>query len=180
MKAKLLFAALFACVTLTAHAADPAVVSAAACFTPDEDCTSQIVGVLSRSKAEILVQAYSFTSAPIARALVSAKRRGGDVRVILDKSQRTERYSSADFLATSGVAVWDDSKHAITYNKIMVIDDDLVITGIFNFTKSVQFRNAENVILLKSRDIAERYIENWQHHLSHSVVYRGHVARGMR
>ena len=39
------------------------------------------------------MQAYSFTSAPIAKALVEAHKRGVDVRVILDKSQRTEKYS---------------------------------------------------------------------------------------
>ena len=46
----------------------------------------------------VLVQAYSFTSAPIAKALVDAQRRGVKVQVILDKSQRTEKYSEADFL----------------------------------------------------------------------------------
>ena len=46
----------------------------------------------------VLVQAYSFTSAPIAKALVDAQRRGVKVQVILDKSQRTEKCSEADFL----------------------------------------------------------------------------------
>ncbi len=44
-----------------------------------------------------LVQAYSFTSAPIAKALLDAHKRGVSVQVILDKSQKTQKYSSATF-----------------------------------------------------------------------------------
>jgi hypothetical protein len=38
-----------------------------------------------------------------------------DVRVILDKSQRSERYSSADFLANSGIPTWIDTCCAIAH-----------------------------------------------------------------
>ena len=68
------------------------------------------------------MQAYSFTSAPIAKALVDAKRRGLDVAIILDKSQRTEKYSSADFLAHADIPTFIDAAHAIAHNKVMVID----------------------------------------------------------
>jgi phosphatidylserine/phosphatidylglycerophosphate/cardiolipin synthase-like enzyme len=61
-----------------------------ACFTPGENCTQVIVQALGDAKRTILVQAYSFTSAPIAKALLDAHKRGVQVQVILDKSQRTE------------------------------------------------------------------------------------------
>ena len=73
------------------------------CFTPGGNCTSVIVQALSDAKRTILVQAYSFTSAPIAKALLDAHTRDVQVQVILDKSQRTEQYSSADFLANQHV-----------------------------------------------------------------------------
>jgi phosphatidylserine/phosphatidylglycerophosphate/cardiolipin synthase-like enzyme len=58
-----------------------------------------IVQALGSAKHSILAQAYSFTSAPIAKALLDAHKRGVQVQVILDKSQRSEKYSSAGFLA---------------------------------------------------------------------------------
>src|SRR5579862_8891866 len=67
-------------------------------FSPHGGATDAVVNSLERATNTVLVQAYSFTSAPIARALVDAQRRGVKVRVILDKSQRTEKYSEADFL----------------------------------------------------------------------------------
>jgi phosphatidylserine/phosphatidylglycerophosphate/cardiolipin synthase-like enzyme len=85
-----------------------------------------------------LVQAYSFTSAPIANALVDAHKRGVNVQVILDKSQRTEKYSSADFVARAGIPTFIDAKHAIAHNKIMVIDGYEILTGSFNFTKAAE------------------------------------------
>jgi len=57
---------------------------------------------MDRAKNSILVQAYSFTSAPIAKALLNAHKRGGKVEVILDKSQRTDKYSSATFSIIQG------------------------------------------------------------------------------
>jgi phosphatidylserine/phosphatidylglycerophosphate/cardiolipin synthase-like enzyme len=84
-------------------------------------------------------------TAPIAKALLDAHKRGVQVQVILDKSQRTEKYSSADFLANQGVPTLIDANHAIAHNKVIVIDGEIVLTGSFNFTKAPQEKNAENV-----------------------------------
>jgi phosphatidylserine/phosphatidylglycerophosphate/cardiolipin synthase-like enzyme len=100
------------------------------------------------------VQAYSFTSAPIAKALLDAHKRGLRVEVILDKSQRTEQYSSADFLANQGVPTKIDAAHAISHNKIIVIDGENIITGSFNFTKAAQEKNAENLLVIHDKALA--------------------------
>ena len=124
-------------------------------------------------KQTIFVQAYSFTSAPIAQALVNASRRGVKVEAILDKSQRTEHYSEADFLARAGIPVYIDAAHAIAHNKVMVIYDEAVITGSFNFTRAAEEHNAENLLVLRDGDLAARYQENWQKHRAHSEPYSG-------
>src|ERR1700730_16756500 len=67
-------------------------------FSPHGGATEAVVNALEQATNNVLVQAYSFTSAPIARALVDAQRRGVKIQVILDRSQRTEKYSEADFL----------------------------------------------------------------------------------
>ncbi|HOF77241.1 MAG TPA: phospholipase D-like domain-containing protein [Smithellaceae bacterium] len=77
-------------------------------------------------------------SAPIAAALVRAHKRGIDVRVILDKNQKKDGYSSATFLKNAGIPTFIDSAHAIAHNKVMIIDAETVITGSFNFTKAAE------------------------------------------
>jgi phosphatidylserine/phosphatidylglycerophosphate/cardiolipin synthase-like enzyme len=147
------------------------------CFTPGGNCTDAIVDALDNAKRTVLVQAYSFTSAPIAKALLDAHKRGVQVHVILDKSQRSEKYSSADFLANQGVPTMIDANHAISHNKVMVIDGELVITGSFNFTKAAQQKNAENLLIIRDQALATQYTQNWETHRQHSQPY---VGRGVR
>jgi len=136
-------------------------------------CTEAVVSALDSAKKTVLVQAYSFTSAPIAKALVDAKKRGVDVQVILDKSQRSERYTSATFLANEGVPTYIDAAHKIAHNKVMIIDGQTVITGSFNFTKSAEEGNAENLLVINNApELAARYVQNWKEHLGHSESYQ--------
>lgn len=141
-------------------------------FSPRGGATFAIRQALDNAKSSVLVQAYSFTSAPIAEALVNSHRRGVKVKVLLDKSQKTEKYSSADFLANAGISVKIDAAHAIAHNKVMIIDREIVITGSFNFTKAAEESNAENLLVIRDKELASRYIENWQLHDQHSESYR--------
>jgi phosphatidylserine/phosphatidylglycerophosphate/cardiolipin synthase-like enzyme len=142
-------------------------------FSPKGGCTEAVVKELSAAKETVLVQAYSFTSAPIAKALVDAHKRGVKVEVILDKSQRTEKYSSADFVLHAGIPIKIDAAHAIAHNKIMIVDGHAVITGSFNFTKNAEENNAENLLVIRDTTLAENYTANWQTHAAHSEFYEG-------
>lgn len=57
--------------------------------------------------------------------------------------------------------------------QIMVIDKKTVITGSFNFTKAAEEKNAENLLILKSKELAKVYIENWDKHKAHPQGYKG-------
>ena len=140
-------------------------------FSPKGGCTDAIINAIEQAKTEILVQAYSFTSAPIAKALVNAHKKGINVQVILDKSQRSEKYTSATFLKNAGIPTYIDDQHAIAHNKIMIIDKETVITGSFNFTKAAEEKNAENLLIIKSKELAKIYIENWKNHFDHAEKY---------
>jgi phosphatidylserine/phosphatidylglycerophosphate/cardiolipin synthase-like enzyme len=142
-------------------------------FSPNGGCTEAIIKELDKAKNTILAQAYSFTSAPIAKALLNGHKRGVKVAVILDKSQGKKQYSSADFMTNSGILTKIDSQHAIAHNKVIIIDRETVITGSFNFTKAAEESNAENLLIIHDRKLAERYVKNWQDHDRHSKVYTG-------
>ena len=88
---------------------------------------------------------------------------GVDVEVILDKSQWTEKYSGATYLANHQIPVLIDDKHAIAHNKVMIIDHNTIITGSFNFIKAAEEKNAENVIVFQDNTkLAEIYTRNWR------------------
>lgn len=144
-------------------------------FSPQGGATAAIVRALEEARQKVLVQAYSFTSAPIAKALVLAHRRGVDVRVILDSRQTRSniRYNPAVFLSDNGIPVRLDAAHAIAHNKVLVIDDKTVVTGSFNFTKAAEEKNAENLLILRENpDLAALYRQNWEYHWDHSEDFR--------
>ncbi len=133
------------------------------CFTPGGNCTALIVNAINQAKTSINLQAYSFTSRPIAAAIVDAQRRGIHVEVILDKSQsRHNKYSSAKFLAHQQIPLWIDYEPAIAHNKVIIIDNNIVVTGSFNFTKAAQESNAENVLIIYDKTLATAYSKNFE------------------
>lgn len=145
--------------------------SVAVGFSPG-NAEDLVVQAIDQAQKSIDVAAYSFTSRPIAAALVRAARRGAAVRAVLDRSQSTERYSSATFLANAGVPVRIDNRYAIMHNKFLVIDGVTVETGSFNFTRSAARRNAENVLILRNaRPAAQTYANEWQRLWAESAPY---------
>lgn len=143
--------------------------SVAVHHSPKGGCTDAIVRELGRARREVLVQAYSFTSKPIAEALIAAKTRGVHIEILLDRSNEEETYTELGHLLSQGLAPHIDAQHAIAHNKIMIIDRRTVITGSFNFTHQAEVENAENLLIIKgSRDLVSSYCESFEHHKSHS------------
>jgi len=142
------------------EAQSPAVTT---CFTPAQACADLIVSILDRAQSQIRIQAYGFTSSPILDALVSAKQRGVDVIVILDKSdERASSGSGAEFAARAGIPVFIDYRPGIAHNKVMIVDKHLVVTGSYNFTAAAEHRNTENVTIINSLEVASRFLSNWE------------------
>ncbi|MFA7496833.1 MAG: phospholipase D family protein [Acidithiobacillus sp.] len=151
----------------------PAQGSIEVAFSPPGGATAAIVRALGEARQRVWIQAYSFTSAPIAKAVLAAARRGVNVQVVLDKSQRTQKYSVADFFANQGVPVYIDDQHAIAHNKVMVIDSGTLITGSFNFSKAAEQANAENLLIFRDNPVLQKlYADNFRFHLSHSTAYQ--------
>ena len=151
----------------------PAEGSLEVAFSPRGGATELVVKLIDSARQSIRLAAYSFTSKPIARALVDAHKRGVDVEVVVDKSQRSARYTSATFLANMGIPVRVDSMHAIMHNKFIVVDGQDVENGSFNYTSAAENRNAENALVnWNNPKLAAIYTANWQVHWDHSEPYQ--------
>jgi len=146
----------------------------ATCFTPEEDCAAFITERIDSTTTgeEVLVQAYGFTHVGILGALTKAKKRGVEVSVILDESNESARYTGATFMKNNGIPVFIDYLPAIAHSKVIIIDDRMVITGSFNFTKAAAARNVENVVAISDDPTTtSRYRENWHSRKKKSRAY---------
>jgi phosphatidylserine/phosphatidylglycerophosphate/cardiolipin synthase-like enzyme len=141
-------------------------------FSPNGNATNAIVQEIKQAKSEILIQAFSFTSTAIAKALVDASNRRVTIVALFDKSDVKEKFSLIDALAKRGVQVMIDDKHAIAHNKIMIIDRTTLITGSFNFTKAAEEHNAENLLVIKNGELCDVYLRNFVTHRAHCITYQ--------
>ena len=146
-------------------------------FPSDEDANSIIVNALREARKTVRVQAFGFTSNEISFALIEAKRRGVDVQLIADAEQtRKLENNKLGLMQRNGVRIWLDHQHQSAHNKIIIIDAEeahpAVVTGSMNFTYSGQFKNAENVLILRgNKPLADAYSANWQRHFNHAIPY---------
>jgi len=159
----------------------PAVISAKGsvqvAFTPWDNAEGMVVDAIRQAKVQVLVQAFSFTSRALANALIAARKRGVDVQVLADREQTfSGEASRIPDLAQAGITVMLEVRYQSAHNKVMVIDaateNAAVITGSYNWTYAAQFKNAENVLILRyNPDIAGAYADNWRRHRAESVPY---------
>ncbi len=142
------------------------------CFSPDGGCTKDIIKEIELATREVLVQAYSFTSAPVKNALIGAQKRGVSIEILLDKGeQKDQKFKTANAFSKGHIAVYIDDKHSSAHNKVIIIDRETVITGSFNYTYAAEHKNAENILIIKSKKLSDFYADNWLSHRQHSQKY---------
>jgi phosphatidylserine/phosphatidylglycerophosphate/cardiolipin synthase-like enzyme len=141
-------------------------------FSPNGGCADAIVHAIDGAHECVYVQAAQFTSAPIARALVAAKARGVDVRVVVDRKKEDDDHSQIDRLLAAGIATFADGQHHTAHNKLMLIDHHLILTGSFNFTRDADTENAENLLVIDGKpQLLAAYERNFKEHLGHSKPF---------
>ena len=144
------------------------------CFTPPRDCARLITDVIDQAKNTIHMQAYGLTHPEIINSLIKANERGVKVRILLDRSNLTQKYSKIEELKQAGIEIGIDTVSGIAHNKIIIADLYTVVTGSFNFTVSAAKRNVENVLIIQDSNIAHTYLQNW---LARKSANQGRVFR---
>jgi phospholipase D len=149
-----------------------------ACFTPQVsgacDPLGTVLSAIKDAHATIRIQMYSLTVDEVVTELVRAKRRGVDVRVIVDRDQlHHDRNDSLRIaaLAAAGVQVLVDTVPGLMHNKVMVVDADTVLTGSFNYTWGAEHLNAENLLVLHDPAVAANYLRNWNQRAAQSQPF---------
>lgn len=131
------------------------------CFTPPSGCTQFIAAQINRAEKSIYMHAYGMSDTLITTALINAKERGVKVKILLDRSNLKQKFSTLHELQRAKIDIWIDRVPGIAHNKVIIIDEQKVITGSFNFTAAADKRNAENIILIEDSELANSYLQNW-------------------
>ncbi len=139
-----------------------------ACFSPQGKCSAHILREIDQARKELLVAVYAFTNDDLAQALVQAKKRGVTVQVVIDREfdAGNDRSKGKFFEAQkiplrrlSGIRSTTHDKDAgLMHQKFAIIDRRIVFTGSYNWTRSADSLNDENLLLFRDAGpLAEEY-----------------------
>jgi phosphatidylserine/phosphatidylglycerophosphate/cardiolipin synthase-like enzyme len=139
-----------------------------ACFSPQGKCSGYIVREIDKAQKELLVAVYAFTSEDLAKAVVQARKRGVSVQIVLDREfDSINERSQGKFLEAqkiplrriSGMKPAVPERDAgLMHQKFSVIDRKIVLTGSYNWTRSADSSNDENLLLFRDAGpLAEEY-----------------------
>ncbi len=131
-------------------------------FSPDDGVMDVILEEVDNAREEIVFLGYSFTSDPLAQALIDKARQGVRVMGVLDGDMVIANTGSDyEWLLGAGLPVCLDGEAGLMHNKVIVIDGKTVVTGSYNFTASAEKYNDENIIVLQDPHLAELYLAEY-------------------
>src|SRR5438876_6694540 len=147
-------------------------------FSPNEGSEALVVKVIDSAKSELRVLSYSFTSAPVTAALLRAKKRGVDVRVVADHKNNVSQDSSGkaraalSALVNAGVDVRTISVYPIHHDKVVVADRQTVELGSFNYSDAAARKNSENVLVnWGNAKLADAYLKHFERNYQQARAY---------
>ncbi len=117
---------------------------------------SEIISLINSASKSLYVAVYDINDSDIVSALLSAHKKGIDVKVVMDDVQAETEKDIVSPLNSAGILKTDNNKSALMHNKFVVIDGSKVLTGPTNWTKNCLFYN-NNSLLITSDKLAADY-----------------------
>jgi cardiolipin hydrolase len=134
----------------------------AAYFCPGNDCLRRVTDLIRTSQRSIDVCVFTITDSRITRALLSALERGVTLRVITDDEKAKDKGSGIRRLVRAGIEVLTDASPDHMHHKFAIFDDEILVNGSFNWTRSASERNYENIIVSQNRHLVQVFKEQFE------------------
>ena len=127
-------------------------------FSPqDKTVEKALVPLIENAQSYIYLPVFVITHKKLTQALIDAKNRGVDVKIILDATSVRSNHTTHEILREAGIPLKTENYAGKVHNKSMIIDDKYVITGSMNFSNSGENRNDENCLVIENSDLAKFY-----------------------
>jgi phosphatidylserine/phosphatidylglycerophosphate/cardiolipin synthase-like enzyme len=132
-------------------------------FSPDDQVSEQIIRLVNNAQESIYFLAYSFTANNLGDAIIERSKSGVLVEGVMDGGQIDSNTGTEyDPFLIAGVKIFRGDNEGLMHHKVIIIDRKIVITGSYNFSKSAEKINDENIIVIHSQQIAEKYLVEYK------------------
>jgi phosphatidylserine/phosphatidylglycerophosphate/cardiolipin synthase-like enzyme len=153
-------------------------------FSPDEGAEHLVIKVIDSAKSELRLLSYSFTSVPVVEALIRARHRGVDIKLVADykdnvggkdrsgSTAHAKSRAALNALADAGAEVRTISVYPIHHDKVIIANGETVEQGSFNYSDAAAHKNSENVVVnWKNAKLAEVFLEHFQRNYRQAQPY---------
>ena len=131
-------------------------------FAAEDEVATQLASLIESAQTSIRFMAFSFTHDEMGEAVLARAKRGVDVQGIFETRGSETEYSELTALYCAGLPVRQDGNPRTFHHKVLIIDDQAVVTGSFNFSANADESNDENVIIVSNSDVAAQYLQEFQ------------------
>lgn len=130
-------------------------------FSPEDNIERIITERIKKAKQTIHFLAFAFTSNKLSDEMILLHKKGVSVHGIIEKIGSNSKDSKYVKLKLEGIDVKLDKNRHKMHHKVIIIDERITITGSYNFSKSANEKNDENILILHNEDIAKLYLEEF-------------------
>lgn len=131
-------------------------------FSPEDDVVDNLIAILGDAQVSIRFLAFSFTDYPMAQTMIDRALAGVDVQGVFETFGSNSPRSELKTLWCAGLPVRQDGNTGFLHDKVIIVDNSIVVTGSLNFSSSADDENEENVIILDNPEIAALYLQEYQ------------------
>lgn len=125
-------------------------------FTPDE-IKEKILDEINTCSETIDIAAVNITSVDIVSALVRAKERGVEIRIVIDRKRFLKKGILSKYCKENGFAVKIVIQKGLMHNNYAIFDSRLLVTGSYLWYEKTSRHNCENVIFMDEMPVLMKY-----------------------
>ncbi len=132
-------------------------------FAPEDHPLPHLMPLLEGAQKSIYFMAFNFTDDDLSRLLVAKARQGVKVAGVFDEQQaHTSKGNEYEYLKAAGLAVFLDANPYAMHHKVFIVDEETVVFGSYNFTRSAETRNDENMLIVFDPLLASQFMQEFQ------------------
>ena len=132
-------------------------------FSPDDGVADHLYEILADATDSIYFMAFSFTTDDLGEVIRAQAENGLDVAGVMEEQQVNSNIGTEyDLFKQAGLKVFLDGNEGQMHHKTMIIDGQIVVTGSYNFSRSAETRNDENLIVIYNKQIADFFMGEFQ------------------
>ncbi|MCX7679478.1 MAG: phospholipase D-like domain-containing protein [Spirochaetes bacterium] len=127
-------------------------------FSPRHRIERIIEDVIHNARSRIHFLAFSFTSNSIADAMIDRIRKGITIEGIMEERGVGSEFSEYMKFRVEGINVLLRRGRGVMHHKVIIIDGRIIVTGSFNFSRGADAINDENILIIESEEIAQKFL----------------------